>query len=187
MPNAIAQFGFVKKSGDIMSGDLDLGAIGNLILAAGKTVDGIDVSELQVPVGGLYLSTEQSNITHDLLTLVNLETVPYGFNDGIENPATHRITVNKNGLYLIVAQLTYGYPEVDALHYMYVRKNTTTNIIIASHVIHVSENHNLPGAKIDWLANNDYLELYALQEGITDTVDIVKGEMNTFLAVVRLR
>ena len=37
MPNTITPFGFVKKSGDTMTG--------NLAMSAGKTVDGVDVSD----------------------------------------------------------------------------------------------------------------------------------------------
>ena len=231
MPNIITPFGFVKKTGDTMSGDLDLvlnklyltdgekgGSVGgvstvsdtvailkanggywgnlklgvaeltsNLIMAAGMTVDGVDVSEIGKPSGKLFLGTTQENLVDGVITDVELDTIPGAYTDGIENTGTHEITPGVAGFYSIVGQVMFWNVVADK-DYEAILK--VSGAVVCRNLIHASKTGSI-GVPVSlpnhYFTAANFLELAACSHSGDNTVDINPGETWTFLAVQRVR
>ena len=231
MPNTMTQFGFVKKTGDTMTGKLTLsgspvaldvglnlmalnngvdqgahlqGGIDHTInirdrlntaaghlncyhVTTGGLVDGVHVSEIGKPAGGLYLVSDQLNIPNVTATLVELDNEIPDFGDGIENKVTHRITPAVAGFYMIIGQLTYSSVVADHNYMATIRRDGSAEL--AKSIIHAASADDLAvvTGTIAYLSDSNYIELVAYHSAGVDTVDIESAAGVTFLTLERLR
>ena len=222
MPNIITSFGFVKRSGDSMTGLLDMQG-NNIRLGTGAgigcqlsgtstnalrirnpgdtdyadvrltnivaygLVDGVNVSEIGKPAGGLYLVSDQLNIVNVTATLVELDNEIPDFEDGIENKVTHRITPAVAGFYMITGQLKYSSVVADHNYMAMIRRDGAVEL--AKSIIHAASAEDLAvvTGTIAYLSDSNYIELVAYHSAGVDTVDIESGAGVTFLTLERLR
>ena len=187
MPNSISSFAFVKKSGDVMTGDLDLGPTGNLILADGRLVDGKDVSEMQKPSGRLYLASDQLNLSAGFPSRVDLDTIDPDFNDGIEDVENHKITPGVAGYYLITGQVTLDIEDTNAEFQVTVKMNAATNILGAHNHNSLAGRMSVRCSNVYYLDDNDYVQLYIKPVTGGDTTDVLGSKAYTFLGLQRVR
>lgn len=142
----------------------------------------------QKPSGKLYLGTDQLNLVNTVATLVELDTIPAAFKDGIENIVTHRITPGRAGFYSIVGQVWFKSLIADKDYFAMIRISGATiacdSNAHASYAAAVTAKCCLPN---QYLSNTDYVQLYAQSFAGVDTVDIESTESRTFLAVQRVR
>jgi hypothetical protein len=144
----------------------------------------------QRPSGKLYLSAEQVNLVNSSLTLVELDTIPAAYKDGIENTSLHRITPGKAGFYCIVGQVYFWSCVADKSYFSLIRISGGAIVSDVS-----SHTGNQPGNAVtakcslpnQYLSKTDYVQLYAQSFAGVDTVDINPEESRTFLALQRVR
>jgi len=148
-------------------------------------VDGFDPSKHAQPHGCLYLGTQQDNIPQ-VPTIIELDTVPATYTDGIETTGTHIITPDIAGFYAIVGQVSFKGPVVDKTYEVYISVNDTTIIVRDKRSISVAADFIVPVGAITYLDGDDYLQLEVSHADGVATVDIHDGLDQTFLKVIRL-
>jgi len=142
----------------------------------------------QRPSGKLYLANNQLNLVSTVCTLVDLDTIPADFTDGIENTGTHRITPGYGGFYAITGQVTFEAVVADKDYEARVRLNGGG--YICRNVSHASKAGSLSvpvSLSCQLMTVADYIELWAQSDAGVDTVDINISEVFTFLALQRVR
>lgn len=142
----------------------------------------------QKPSGMMYLSADQLNLVTDTETLVELDAIQAGFNDAIENVATHRITPGPAGFYSMVGQVRFD--NVVALKDYHAEIRLNGAGAIQNNVSHASTTKPVTAICVvpNWyLAADDYIELWAEANADVNTVDIDATELRTFLAIQRVR
>ena len=141
----------------------------------------------QRPSGFLYRSIYQEDLIRNTLTLVELNTIPAEYTDGIENIVTHRIIPGINGFYNISGQVTFFGCGPDSQCSVRILRNAVEihrNTLQIGAGIQIAPQCNLP---CQYLLSTDFLELWAVVYGTLDTVDIMDGIAHTFLTVQRVR
>lgn len=142
----------------------------------------------QRPNGKLYLSSTQLNLVNATNTLVELDTIPAAYKDGIENGVIHGIKPTK-GFYSIVGKVNFLFCVADK---EYTTRIEITGIgVICKAVLQSSH----AGSTISplcclpchYLDGDTTVYLYARSDSGDDTVDIDEGEEDTFLSVQRVR
>jgi len=141
----------------------------------------------QRPSGKLYLGARQYNLVDSVVTLVELDTIPAGFTDGIEDTANHRITPGVAGFYDIIGNVIF-LGTVPSRHFLtLVRLNGASTIIRAcnqsSKLVELSVNAHA----LYYLSDTDYLEMNVVSYSGDNTIDIHENEEYTFLSVQRVR
>ena len=231
MPNIITPFGFVKKAGDTMTGDLHLGLnklfltadgkggsikgnptvanrvqslrpdgmtkgdfecdrislTGDIDMLSNKTVDGVDVSEINKPVGGLYLGTSQEDIANETITKIDLDTKITGFGDNIEDTVNHEMTPGVAGLYLVIGKVKFTNCVADKSYSAFVYKEGTTQIAMDQVQSASTDNAHPKAVNIVQLTDTDTLDLRAHHNAGVGTVDVGAGAIETYLCCIRLR
>ena len=135
----------------------------------------------------MNLSSNQENLVSGAYTLVELDTIPADYTDGIENIGTHRITPGQPGFYAIVGQVHFMGVVADTSYITIIEVNGSyvcNHIVDASQVGAISVPAVLPNIKIGL---TDYIELFAKSMAGVDTVDIDSTPYRTFLSVQRVR
>ena len=143
----------------------------------------------QRPTGKLYLDDYQINLVSGDETLVELETIPAAYNDGIENVVTHRITPGRPGFYAVVGQVSFMAIVADK-DYEARLKMSGGPSYAGRKVTHASRTGTLgvtASTPAHYFSATDYVELWAVSEAGVDTVDINTTEVFTFLALQRVR
>lgn len=171
-------------SGNIVGNELTLGD--DILMQIGKTVDSVDISQMQQPSGHLHLGSPQNNIANITWTTVLLDTLRAGFTDGIENVGTHRITPAVAGLYLILGSIGWDSTIDNAVYYAGIRVNGVT---VAQAVMPSNTGGELavPVSCIYRLTNVNWVELAAYHNDGTANPDIPASDTMTFLELHRLR
>lgn len=139
----------------------------------------------QRPTGKLKLSGNQENIADSTATLVELDTIPANYKDGIENIVTHRITPGRAGFYSIAGVVQY-YNNIATKFYeslIYVSAASVARSVAHSSLTdQICTPIMLP---CFYLSPTDYVELYAYHEAGVGTIDI--SASYTYLSVQRVR
>lgn len=140
----------------------------------------------QRPSGGLNLGTVQSNLVNGVPTLVELDTIMAGFNDGIENTVTHRITPGRAGFYSIAGNLMLENLIADKYYKVILKVNGTTILQNNFHSSSIDLCGNQISLPSHYFSRTDYAELWAISYAGVDTVDILAG-IYTCLVLQRVR
>ena len=139
----------------------------------------------QKPSGKLVLNSNQLNIADNTATLVELDTIPSEYKDGIENTVTHRITPGRPGFYSIVGVIEFLSVIAD--------KNYQAGVYVSGacinrHVVHSGVAYvigALCSVPCHYLSAVDFVDLYAYHEAGAGTIDI--SAFYTYLSVQRVR
>ena len=145
----------------------------------------------QRPSGKLYLGSEQINLVDMTETLVELDTIPAGYTDGVENVVTHRITPGVAGFYSIVGQVYFVGCIANKSYYSLIRLNAA-GAWLCDRGVHTGGlvGHAVAAICIlpnQYLSKTDFVSLWAQSNAGVDTVDITQTEPRTFLALQRVR
>lgn len=136
------------------------------------------------PQARMYLSANQLNLTHNTWTTIALDAETYD-PDSIANTGTHRITPAVAGYYLVIAQATLINSLSTKRHGVAILKNGAQTI--ASYDVGYTDGIACPNVQdILLLDTDDYITMQALSVSGTDTVDVLGGTANTFLALHRI-
>jgi hypothetical protein len=141
----------------------------------------------QRPSGKLYLAVNQLNLVHNVPTKVLLDTIAANYADGIESTVNHRITPGVAGYYSICGQVAFWLISPSKAYVVYIYRsgfNVCTFYANGSVLDIVSGSCCLPNC---YLTATDFVELYAESLSGDNNVDIILGEVHTFLAVQRVR
>ena len=141
----------------------------------------------QRPSGKLYLGTAQLDLSSAVPTLVELDTVPAEYKNGIENIVTHRIVPGRAGFYSISAQVSFNQVVADKHYGADLRISGVTKSLNYNHAslaIRIAAICSLP---CQYITANDYIELFAVSFADVDTVDLFGEEKMTYLMVQRVR
>ena len=141
----------------------------------------------QKPSGKLVLSSNQNNLVDGVLTLAELDTIPSGYTDGIEDVANYKITPGMAGYYLIAASVYLSSVVADKMYVAYIYKSGSG---IAGNILHskLAEPLIFPMlVPCQYLSATDYLQLWVKSESGDNTVDISAIQEYTYLSVQRIR
>lgn len=149
---------------------------------------GISAPITNRPSGSLYLGTDQLDLIDSVPTFVLLDTVAYGFTDGIENTVTHRITPVVPGFYFVKAQIQLLNPVISKRYRLGIKKNIPEEDLVFS-VVHASiaDRLSIVGSNICYLDAGDFVYLHCTSFAGVNTVDIDADPAATFLTVQRIR
>ena len=141
----------------------------------------------QRPSGMLVLANAQLNLVNNVNTLVELDSIPGDFTDGIEDIVNHRITPGVAGEYSIVGNVKFSSVVANTRYSVNLYLNLA-NMVTSWVVLHSSNTDPLSFRTILPCQNfsaTDYIELWAQSNSGNNLVDI---DINyTFLAVQRVR
>ena len=138
------------------------------------------------PTGKIFLGSDQLDLTSGEMTVVNLDTIPAGFVDGVEDTVNHKIIIPQTAIYLITAGLVWS-------NFVANKRYTIT---IYNNGFAIGADHRSPAtdeALINQccvqrrLVKNDKLVLKAYQASGVDTVDILSSEEATWMSIQLLR
>jgi len=139
------------------------------------------------PSGRMYLSANQLNLIDDTWTVVELDAIDDGFEDGIEDTVNHWIKPGVAGWYIVMGQWQLLNDVQDKLY----RAGIRTNGVKWECVATLSLSRSRPGvvrvSALIKLDANDYVQLYAMSGADVNTVDIQSGRFYTFLCLQRVR
>lgn len=148
-------------------------------------------SSILKPSGGLYLNTLQVGIPNWTETLVLLDTIMTGFEDGIEDTGNRKITPGVAGLYLISARIAYRQLTAGNNYaQMIVYVNGTTKISYPYKQIAdgaSTSNLSIYDSVLWWLNSTDYLTLVAIHDCGNADPDVMPGIEFTYLQAQLLR
>lgn len=144
----------------------------------------------QRPSGKLYLSADQLNLVNTIATLVELDTIPTEYKDGIEDTTLHFLKPLRAGFYNVVGQIYFSACIADKTYYAMLRLSGGT--FISDVPVHTgNQAGNCVSAKCclpnQYFSNTDYVQLYGQSFAGVDTVDIDHDVSRTFLALQRVR
>ena len=134
----------------------------------------------------MYLSANQLNLVSGVITVVEVDTIPAEYVDGIENEVTYRITPEVAGFYSVDGVIT--------LANVIATKDYTGYLYISNVARDINEQHsaiNLPVTmklfmNSVYFSITDYVDLRVKSGAGVDTVDISAG-YKTSLTVQRVR
>lgn len=142
----------------------------------------------QRPTGKLYLANDQLNLVSGAMTIVQLDTIPPEYTDGIENVGTYGITPGVPGFYSIVGQVWFYNVVADKWY------DSAILINAATFECESSSQSSQPAsittksvAASIYLTNTDFVRLVAWSGAGVHTVDIGAGRPRTFLNLQRVR
>jgi len=152
---------------------------------------GIKLNELGVVRGRFsnlvkvmtYLAdADQEDIAHDTLTKVELNAKEYDPEGYFDSAVNYRFTAPCPGFYQVNASIRYANVVADKRYDCVVRRNGFTRITGIAHTALV---HDLTvgASQRIYLAEGDYVELWAYHTAGVGTVDILKDINNTFMSI----
>ncbi len=139
------------------------------------------------PSGKLYLSDHQLNLVNTVLTVIELDTIPAGYADGIESTALHRITPGQAGFYIALGQVTFKSTVADKDYRVYIYRSDGIYICSSSKRCSGGDLFTFPLSAEVIMTVDQYLQLQARSYSGDNTVDIQSGIGYTFLSVQRVR
>ena len=153
-------------------------------ITPGKT---ILESSLQKPSGKMYLTGSQLNLADSVWILVELDTIPAGFTDGIEDVVNHRITPGVAGLYSVMGQVQFREVVADKKYQVAIwitgGAAEAYSIVQASIADRITANCQT----ILNLSATDSMELKVASIAGVNTVDLWGGIGETYFCVQRVR
>ncbi len=134
----------------------------------------------------MYLNTAQNDLVTATETKVTLDTDSYDYNT-LTDTANNKITVDKDGLYLVNCQVTFTNATNNIQLRLDVKKNGS---IIGTSIqnVYVGGSYTtfaMPFQTISSSSATDYFELFATVTGAS-TVDLTTGSAATFMEVYRI-
>lgn len=141
----------------------------------------------QRPSGKLYLGTDQLNLIDTVQTIVDLDTIPAAYKDGIEIALTHRITPGIAGFYSIFGQIKFINDQDNKRYAVMIAVSdvpVVVNYALSNAITSCTPFVGLPN---HYLSDTDYVQLWAVSYSGDNNTDIEAGELSTFLSVQRVR
>ena len=138
-------------------------------------------------MGKLYLGTDQLNLVNGSMTLIELDTIPANFTDGIEDTGNHRITPGQAGFYHIIGQVTFRHVVADVAYLARIRLNGNDYKATGTGLAAVALSLTIPVVVHLYLSATDYVELIVVSFSGNNTVDVFGTEDQTFLSLQRVR
>jgi len=139
------------------------------------------------PSGRMYLSADQHNITGSTWTLVNLDSVADGFNDGIEDTVNHRIAPGAAGYYLLTAAAMMYSFAVEMRVGAAIRISDTRWVAMAYNHVVTDKHISVVVTCLQYLTADDYADLRVHALTTSNDVDIYGRAYSTFLCLQRVR
>jgi len=129
-----------------------------------------------------YLGTDQNDITSGTATKVQLDTESYDPGSHFDPTTNYRFTVPEAGYYQIIGCIAYKNIVADKQYGCFIRKNGSN---IFQPLLHSSHNAFLmvTATDIQYLAKDDYIELFCYHNAGVNTVDIASGSHRTYLSI----
>lgn len=138
------------------------------------------------PRGCLYLASDQENIPSASDTIVQVDTVPGTYTDGIEDTGTYKITPGIAGLYIVTASLKWEPTVADNTYRFKILKDAATVIAEDRKPTPIVDHMTQQIARLFYFTSTNYLRLQVYHADGVGTVDITAGLNYTCLKVQRV-
>lgn len=135
------------------------------------------------PKARAYLTAAQDNLTDATFIKVLLDTETYDVGNDFDAVTNNRFVAPVAGFYMCSALVAYNNTVAEKRYFAAIYKNnavhSAASMIIGTSTSSLAVSNN----DIIQLAVGDYVELYARVDAGANTIDLIPGSSNTYLAV----
>lgn len=132
-----------------------------------------------------YGNTDQNNIASGVSTKVTLNVKTYDIQAEFDSATNYRFTAKVAGYYQVNGSVLWTVTVVDKNYHVRIYKNGV-DVAISYNQASVATYLACKISDVIYLAVNDYVELWAMQETDAATPDIVASSSYTFLSIAKI-